>query len=622
MTTRPRPEAEPNVGEQTESTTATGAQAVALSQAIDSAPRTILRGLRLSPEFTRGLWLTVLLALCATAGKVVVPVAVQQVIDVGIVEASATATQPQPDIRFVTIAVAACAVSVVVTAACTYAMNVRLYRATESGLASLRIRAFRHVHDLATLTQNSERKGALVSRVTADIDQISNFMQWGGILLIVSSGQLLISTGLMAYYSWQLTLVVWVCFLPLFLAVRALQRWLSRAYLRVRERTGDMLAAISEAVLGAAVIKVHASEDRTTRRISDTVHATRRAQTRAHRLGVTVSPLAELVAATASAAVVVLGVLLGVAGSVTAGQLVAFLFLLTLFVTPMVMATEVLNQAQDAIAGWRRVLAVLDTPPDVADPGPHGTRLPQGAISVHADHLTYAYPGGEAVVQDVCLTIPAGHRIAIVGETGSGKSTLVKLLTRLMDPTSGTVRLNGVDLRSIAFSSLRRRVVLVPQEGFLFEGSLADNLRFAHPDASTTELTEAIAELGLSEWVATLPDGVDTQLGQRGEFLSAGERQLAALIRAHLAGADLLVLDEATSAVDPATETRLQQAFDRLTRKRTAVTIAHRMSTAEAADEVVVLDGGRVVQRGPHAELVAAPGPYADLYASWVRGTA
>lgn len=596
-------------------------EGIALRSVTDSAPRTILRGLRLSPEFTRGLWLTVLLAMAATAGKVVVPVAVQQVIDVGVTDATDSGA-PQPDIAFVATAVGVCALAVLLTAVCTYLMNVRLYRATESGLASLRIRAFRHVHDLATLTQNSERKGALVSRVTADVDQISNFMQWGGILLIVSSGQLLIATGLMAYYSWQLAILVWLCFLPLLFAVRFLQRWLSGAYLRVRERTGDMLGAISESVVGAAIVKVHATEERSASRITETVHATRLAQIRAHRLGVTVSPLAELVAATASAAVVVVGVLLGVAGEITAGQLVAFLFLLTLFVMPMVMATEVLNQAQDAIAGWRRILGVLDTPPDVADPGQGGTELTRGALSVDFNHVSYAYPGADPVLHDINLHIPAGRRLAVVGATGSGKSTLVKLLTRLMDPTVGTVTLAGLDLRDITFASLRSRVVLVPQEGFLFEGSLAENLRFARPETSDAKLGEALTELGLGEWLAGLPHGLDTPVGQRGEALSAGERQLVALVRAHVSDADLLVLDEATSAVDPATETRLQRALDHLTQHRTAVTIAHRMSTAEAADEVIVLDAGRVVQRGTHRELAHVPGSYADLYASWVRGTA
>ncbi|MFC7328354.1 ABC transporter ATP-binding protein [Marinactinospora rubrisoli] len=589
----------------------------ALRRSADSALTTIRRGLALSPEFAHGLWLTLLFAVIATAGKVIAPIAVQQITDNGLVPGSG-----QPDMAFVTRAVALCAVLIVITAICSYLMNVRLYRATESGLATLRRKAFRHVHDLSVLTQNSERKGALVSRVTSDVDQISAFMQWGGLLLIVSSGQLLIATVLMAVYSWQLTVLVWVCFLPLLFGVRWLQGLLSRAYLKVRERTGDMLGAIGETVVGAAVIRAHATEERTGRRIDETVLATRRAQVRAQRLSMAVSPFSELVAAIANAAVVVAGVLLGIDGDITAGQLVAFLFLVQLFVSPMMLATEIFNEAQNAIAGWRRVLGVLDTVPDIADPGPDGHELPRGPVGVVFRDVGYAYPGGPPVLTGVSEEIRAGTRIAVVGETGSGKTTFVKLLTRLMDPTEGTVLLDGVDLRRVAFASLRRRVVMVPQEGFLFDSSLGDNIRFARPEATDAELEAAVAELGLADWLAGLAHGLDTPVGQRGESLSAGERQLVALVRAYIADPDLLVLDEATSAVDPDTEVRIQRALDRLTSGRTSVTIAHRLSTAEAADEVLVFDSGGIAQRGTHAELVARPGVYADLHASWVRSSA
>ncbi|MDA8369831.1 MAG: ABC transporter ATP-binding protein [Nocardiopsaceae bacterium] len=588
-----------------------------LHRSADSAIGTIRRGLQLSPEFAQGLGLTLLFAVVATVGKVIVPIAVQQVIDAGI-----GAADGGPDIDFVVGTVSLCAVLLAITMVCSYLMNVRLYRATESGLATLRRKAFRHVHDLSVLTQNSERKGALVSRVTADVDQISTFMQWGGILLIVSSGQLLIATALMTVYSWQLTLLVWVSFLPLLFGVRWLQRLLSRAYLGVRERTGDMLGAIGETVMGAAIIRAHATEERTAQRIDTTVLATRRAQVKAQRLSMAVSPFAELVAAMGNAAVVVVGVLLGIGGDITPGELVAFLFLMNLFVQPMMMATEIFNEAQNAIAGWRRVLGVLDTAPDIADPGEGGRELPRGPVEVRFEGVSYAYPEGPTVLDGIDEKIAPGTRVAVVGETGSGKTTFVKLLTRLMDPAAGQVLLDGVDLREVAFSSLRTRVVMVPQEGFLFDSSLGDNIRFARPGAGDAELEAAIVELGLADWLHSLPHGLDTPVGQRGESLSAGERQLVALVRAYVADPDLLVLDEATSAVDPDTEVRIQRALDRLTHGRTSVAIAHRLSTAEAADEVFVFDNGRIVQRGTHADLVGQPGVYADLYASWERSSA
>jgi putative ABC transport system ATP-binding protein len=216
------------------------------------------------------------------------------------------------------------------------------------------------------------------------------------------------------------------------------------------------------------------------------------------------------------------------------------------------------------------------------------------------------------------MSIAPNTRVAVVGETGSGKTTLAKLLTRLMDPTSGAVRLDGVDLREVPFASLRERVVLVPQEGFLFDSTLRANALYGRLGATDEEILRAVDQLGLTDWLGTLPRGLDTRVGQRGEALSAGERQLVALVRAHLADPDLLVLDEATSAVDPALEMRIARALERLTKGRTSVTIAHRMSTAENADEVVVVDRGRIVQRGSHPALVAAGGVYGRLHASWV----
>jgi ABC-type multidrug transport system fused ATPase/permease subunit len=285
-------------------------------------------------------------------------------------------------------------------------------------------------------------------------------------------------------------------------------------------------------------------------------------------------------------------------------------------------ATEVLNEAQNAIAGWRRVIDVLDQQPDVADPGDAGRDLPAGPIDVRFAHVHFAYPSGPEVLTDVDLAIAAQTRVAVVGETGSGKTTFAKLLTRLMDPSQGEVLLSGVPLTGLRFASLRSRVVMVPQDGFLFDASVADNVRFAKPGMGDDEVYLAFAELGLADWVDGLPDGLATQVGERGEALSVGERQLVALARAYVADPDLLVLDEATSAVDPATEVRLQRTLDAVTRGRTTIAIAHRLSTAQAADEVLVVDRGRVVQRGPHGELVAQPDSvYGRLYASWLEQT-
>lgn len=602
---------------------------------------TLRRGIEISPEITRGLWITLGLALLAATGRVVVPLAVQQTIDVGIL------ADAGPDAGRVALLASLAAGALVLAGLCAAMVNVRLFRSAEAGLATLRIKAFRHVHDLSTLTQNTERRGALVSRVTNDVDTVSLFVQWGGIMLLVSALQIVVATGLMLVYSPILTAVVWIAFIPMFLVIRYGQKYVNRAYTLVRERVGAMLGAISESVVGAETVRAYGISERTGRRIGGAVEDTRSAQARSQVLVAATFSSGVLISNLVLAIVVVVGTLLGVGGGLTAGQLVAFLFLVQLFTGPVQMATEILNELQNAVAGWRRVIAVIETPVQVAEK-PGAVTQERGPARVTLRDVRFAYPSGPEVLHGVTLDLPPRTKVAVVGQTGSGKTTIAKLVTRLMDPTGGSVELDGVDLRDLAFASLRERVVLVPQEGFLFDGTVLDNAAYGlrgaavvppensaspvetlrsvvepvEPSPETRSAVEqAFAELGLSDWVADLPDGLDTAVGQRGESLSAGERQLVAIARAYLAQPDLLVLDEATSAVDPATEVRIARALDSLTAGRSTITIAHRLSTAEASDLVVVVDQGHVVESGPHDELVAAGGVYARMHASWVAQT-
>jgi ATP-binding cassette, subfamily B, bacterial len=584
---------------------------------------TMRRGLALSPELRVGLGGTLALAIVSMVGRAIVPVAVQQGIDKGL------RLPGGPDVAVVGSIVAITIGILCVTTLSGYLMIRRLYTVSETALANIRVRTFRHIHDLSMLHQQSERRGALVSRVTSDVDTITHFIQWGGVILLISSGQLMVTTIVMFVYSWQLTLVVLAAFIPAVVVIKVFQKRLASVYAESRRRVGVMLGAISESVVGAPVIRAYGVSGRTAKRLDETIGMVEKAQRKGLFTSVMSFSTGEIAAAMALGAAVLMGARLGVDGSLTLGQMTAFLFLVTLFIQPVQIATEVLNEAQNAISGYRRVLDVLDLKPDVADPADNGVDLPSGPLDLKFDHVSFHYPAAEEegglgprVLDDVHLEIPAKTRVAVVGETGSGKTTFAKLLTRLMDPVEGSVQLSGVPLTSVRFSSLRSRVVLVPQDGFLFDATVAENVRFARPEMSDEDLELAFTELGLIDWVQALSHGLETRVGERGEALSVGERQLVALVRAYVADPDLLVLDEATSAVDPATEVRLQRTLDAVTRGRTTVAIAHRLSTAQAADEVIVVDKGVVVQRGPHEALLHDPESiYARLYASWLEQT-
>ncbi len=587
------------------------------------ALQTIKRGVELSPVLRRGLPVTLLLGLVATAGRIIVPVAIQQVLDRGLVEDGV-------DMEFVMQMTAAALVAVAVTAGCTSLMHIRLADVSETALSTLRIQAFRHIHDLSMLHQASEHRGSLVARVTSDVDQISRFMQFAGLMLMINSFQATLALAAMLVYSWQLGLVVAVMIPVIVATMRWFQTRLDTAYLIVRDRVAKLLGTLAEVVVGAPVIRAYGIEDHTRNRLDGAIEDHRSSAVKAGVLSSAFSGTGELLSAVVLTATLVVGVIMAVAGTVSPGTVVAFLFLIQLFVQPVQMLGEAINEAQTAVAGWRRVLDVLEIPPDVADPGDTGIDLPDRPLGIDFFGVSFRYPRsgeiaadatGTAALLDVTASIAPDTRVAIVGETGSGKTTFAKLLTRLMDPSEGKVLVGGVDLKLVRFRSLRDRIVMVPQDGMLFRGTIADNVRMGRPDATDAELLAAFERLGLQDWLRELTLGLGTPVGERGSSLSVGERQLVTLVRAAIANPELLVLDEATSAVDPATEVRISRALNSLTAGRTVVTIAHRLSTAEAADRILVFDEGHLVEDGSHRELVSAGGIYASLHESWQRGT-
>jgi putative ABC transport system ATP-binding protein len=585
-----------------------------VSPSLDGAYKVLRRGLAESPELRSGILYTVALAVVSAAGSLALPVLVQQVLDRGLGRGN------EPRLGFVLVA---CAVTAVATCGIYFAGRAafaRLAVASERALRNLRVRVFSHIHSLSIAEQTEQKRGVFVSRVTADVDTLSHFLEWSGVSWITGSVLILGTFALMSLYSWQLTLIVLLAIAPLALVLRLLQVNLLSSYDLVRTRVGETLGEISESVMGADVVRAYGLDERIDRRLKGAIDRQYRAQMRAMKFQAMVFPSGNFFGALAMGAVLLAGVTYGPSWGLSSGRLVAFIFLTNLLMFPLAEMAENFDQTQTAIAGWRKVLAVMDIPLGLDEPSP-GVDLPQGELSIKAEGVEFSYSGGSPVLRGIDLEVAAGAHVAIVGETGCGKTTFAKLLSRLADPNSGRILVGGTDLREVAPFARRRAIRMVPQDGFLFDGTIRANVAYGSPDSSSTDVEGAFAALGLDEWVSSLPEGLDTRVGQRGEDLSAGEAQIVALARAQIAEPSVLILDEATSAIDPETERALSEALKRLAQGRTTVTIAHRLSTAEAADWVFVFDQGRLVEQGVHAQLVALGGRYSSLYESWLGNT-
>ena len=492
----------------------------------------------------------------------------------------------------------------------------------EGFLRDLRVRVFDKLQALPMAFYDREKAGVLVSRMTSDVDSLSELVQMG-LLMFMTNGLLLaFSLVVLVALSWKLTLVCLIA-LPFVIAASIkFQRDSNRAYLTVRDRIGQTLSNLQEGISGVRVIQAFAREDVEVGRFARRNRSLYDSHMDSVKISAWYLPIIEFAGVGTTAAVVGVGGWMVHRGDVSLGTVGAFVLLLSNLFEPVQQLSQLFNMVQSAGAGLKKLFELLDTPVELPE-RQGAVDLPhRGAITV--EQVSFAYTaGGTRVLEGVDLAITPGERLALVGPTGAGKSTLAKLIARLYDPIEGRITFGGVDLRDATLHSLRQRIVVVPQEGYLFVGTIRDNVRIARPGATDEEVDAALDAIGVLERLNQVGEaGLDTEVRERGSRLSAGERQLVSLARAALVDPALLVLDEATSSLDPGTEMLVEAAMDRLMAGRTVVVIAHRLSTAQRADRVGVVDNGRLAELGSHDELMAKGGRYAALFASWSGGLA
>jgi len=484
----------------------------------------------------------------------------------------------------------------------------------------LRIKVFTHLQRLSLDFFTDEKAGVIMSRMTSDIENLQQLIQDGLSQFAIQGLTMVVITVVLFTLNVRLAWITVLLVLPLLLVMSLwFRRASERGYSRVRDGIANVLADLSESLHGVRVVTAHNRQRHNVLHHRNVVGDYREANNYTGRINAVYGPGTQLVGVMGQAALLAIGGTMVIHHQLSPGALVAFFLYLNRFFQPIQLLVQQYNSFQQGQSSVLKLRTLLETPPSVIE-APAAVDLPVIEGEIVFDDVSFSYDvSAPAVLRHVDLRIAPGETVAFVGPTGAGKSTMAKLVTRFYDPSAGRVCIDGHDLRDVTMSSLRRQLGVVPQEPFLFAGTIRDNIAFARPDASDDEVREAVEKVGLSDVVERMPNGVDTVVHERGQSLSSGERQLIALARAFLAHPRVLVLDEATSNLDLQSETKIEAALDVLLQARTAVLIAHRLSTAKRADWIAVVEDGMVVETGPHDDLVARGGRYAEMYATWVR---
>ncbi len=519
--------------------------------------------------------------------------------------------------------------SVVVLWAATYAQTFLVGWVGQRALQDLRERIYTHLQSMSIGFFTRNRPGVLISRLTNDVQALDSLVTDGVVTLFSSTLTLLGVIAILLALDVPLALVTFLTF-PLLAIGSVIFRIVSAgAYRLTREKIANITAYLQETLSGVRVVRSFGREDRHLERMSELNEENRVANMRTVYLNASYFPAVELLSAIGSAAIILYGGYQALDGKVEIGVVVAFIGYLQLFFDPIQQISQLYTTYQQGMAALDKIFDLLDTRPDMVD-RPDAVDPERLRGEVQLDDVWFSYAGGgdapdadsDWALAGIDLQIPAGQTVALVGETGAGKSTLAKLVARFYDPQRGRVLVDGRDLRDLRAGSLRSQLGIVPQEGFLFSGTIRDNIAFGRPGASEEEIRSAAAVVGADVFVDRLADGLETEVGERGVHLSAGQRQLVAFARALLAEPRILILDEATSNVDVRTERIIERGLERLLMGRTAIVIAHRLSTIRRAGRIVVLEGGQIVEAGTHQELIEAGGAYSRLYGDWAEQAA